>query len=313
MYKIIGADGKEYGPVSAEQLRQWLTEGRINNQTRVLAEGSTDWKAFGDCPEFASAAPNTPPPFTSQSSTGISPELFERDYDLDIGGCISKGSTLLQANLGLLIGATLIYLAIQFVFGVLGMIPIIGGLFSLLNLFVSAPLMGGLFYITLQAIRSQPTSVGDVFEGFRRAFMQLCLGYIVPAIFTALCFIPAGIIAAIVLVPTLSKQHPPDLGAIMTTVGVGLVCLIPAMILSVNWMFTLPLVVDKGLDFWTAMKTSWKKVTQHWWQIFGLLLLVGLINLGGLLLCCVGLIFTIPLGIAATMYAYETIFSDTRS
>jgi hypothetical protein len=41
MYKIIGADGKEYGPVSTEQLRQWLTEGRVNNQTRVLAEGGT--------------------------------------------------------------------------------------------------------------------------------------------------------------------------------------------------------------------------------------------------------------------------------
>ena len=28
MYKIIGADGKEYGPISAEQLRQWLNEDR---------------------------------------------------------------------------------------------------------------------------------------------------------------------------------------------------------------------------------------------------------------------------------------------
>ena len=29
MYKIIGGDQKEYGPVTAEQLRLWVTEGRV--------------------------------------------------------------------------------------------------------------------------------------------------------------------------------------------------------------------------------------------------------------------------------------------
>ena len=35
MYKIIGADGNEYGPITTEQLRQWLAEGRVNAQTKV--------------------------------------------------------------------------------------------------------------------------------------------------------------------------------------------------------------------------------------------------------------------------------------
>lgn len=65
MYKIIGADGKEYGPVSADQLRQWLNEGRVNKQTRVLAEGTTDWKPLGEVSELATVVlpPSiTPPP-----------------------------------------------------------------------------------------------------------------------------------------------------------------------------------------------------------------------------------------------------------
>jgi hypothetical protein len=53
MYKIIGADQKEYGPVSAEQLRQWLAEGRVNVQTQVLPEGATEWTTLGSLPEFA--------------------------------------------------------------------------------------------------------------------------------------------------------------------------------------------------------------------------------------------------------------------
>lgn len=60
MYKIIGADGKEYGPVGAEQLRQWVQEGRVNLQTRACLEGTSDWKSLNDFPEFGSAA-STPP------------------------------------------------------------------------------------------------------------------------------------------------------------------------------------------------------------------------------------------------------------
>jgi hypothetical protein len=61
MYKIIGGDEKEYGPVSSEQLRQWLAEGRVNVQTRVLPEGATEWKVLGDLPEFAAASPAAVP------------------------------------------------------------------------------------------------------------------------------------------------------------------------------------------------------------------------------------------------------------
>jgi hypothetical protein len=62
MYKIIGADQKEYGPVSADQLRQWLTEGRVNGQTKVQAADAAEWKTMAEIPEFASLLPKSPPP-----------------------------------------------------------------------------------------------------------------------------------------------------------------------------------------------------------------------------------------------------------
>jgi hypothetical protein len=63
MYKIVGADGKEYGPVSIEQLRQWIADGRVNAQTRVQAAGAAEWKAATEFPElgFASAAADSGP------------------------------------------------------------------------------------------------------------------------------------------------------------------------------------------------------------------------------------------------------------
>lgn len=57
MYKIIGADGKEYGPISLETLKQWIVEGRANQHTRIQAEGSGDWKALSEFPELAAALP----------------------------------------------------------------------------------------------------------------------------------------------------------------------------------------------------------------------------------------------------------------
>lgn len=61
MYKIIGADGKEYGPITADQLRQWVAEGRVNAQTKILAEGATEWRLLTEFPEFAGAIPSAPP------------------------------------------------------------------------------------------------------------------------------------------------------------------------------------------------------------------------------------------------------------
>ena len=46
MYKIIGTDQKEYGPVSSDQIQQWITQGRVNAQTKAQSD-SGEWKAPG--------------------------------------------------------------------------------------------------------------------------------------------------------------------------------------------------------------------------------------------------------------------------
>ena len=77
MYKLIGADGKEYGPVSAEQLRQWIHEGRANYETLILTENAVEWRPLGAFSEFAAAltsatpaAPQTIRPFASTAPMG---------------------------------------------------------------------------------------------------------------------------------------------------------------------------------------------------------------------------------------------------
>jgi len=74
MYKIIGADGKEYGPISTDILKKWLVEGRINAQTKVLPEGATEWKSLAEIPELAAALPTSSPAAMPMGySTGLTP------------------------------------------------------------------------------------------------------------------------------------------------------------------------------------------------------------------------------------------------
>jgi hypothetical protein len=65
MYRVLGADGIEYGPVDGEVLSQWITQGRANAQTKVKPEGGADWQTLASVPEFQAdlaASPGAPPP-----------------------------------------------------------------------------------------------------------------------------------------------------------------------------------------------------------------------------------------------------------
>jgi Domain of unknown function (DUF4190)/GYF domain 2 len=66
MYTILGEDGKEYGPASAEQIRQWIAEDRISGQTQARLEGAASWKSLAEFPEFdaalAAVPASLPPP-----------------------------------------------------------------------------------------------------------------------------------------------------------------------------------------------------------------------------------------------------------
>jgi uncharacterized membrane protein len=74
-------------------------------------------------------------------------------------------------------------------------------------------------------------------------------------------------------------------------------------------MFSLPLVIDKKVDFWPAMELSRKVVNMHWGSLFLLLVVCALVSMLGVLALCVGVLVAVPVVMASVMYAYEDIFS----
>ena len=109
MYKMVGADGRQYGPVTVEQIQRWIAEGRVNSQTMVQAEGSDEWKLISSYPDLASALssyaipPRMPPPSGAQRAVPSS--------DGTLGGLIPYKN---------------VYALVSYYLGVFSLIPCIG-------------------------------------------------------------------------------------------------------------------------------------------------------------------------------------------
>jgi uncharacterized membrane protein len=136
---------------------------------------------------------------------------------------------------------------------------------------------GGMLILILKLIRGQRADFADAFSGFSENFLQLFL---------------VGLVSLL-----------------LTMVGFGF-CVIPGIYLLVAWMMAIPLVADRKMDFWPAMELSRKVMGQHWWTMFGLLLLSFLVLLLGACVCCIGVIVALPVVFAAWAYAYEDIFGS---
>ena len=307
MYKIIGGDQQEYGPVSGDEIRQWVAEGRANGLTLVQRVGDTGWRPLAAYSEFANlvgaAPPGAPPPLAGPAlaaGPALTPdEILARDYDLDIGSCISRAWELMQRNFWPIVGVSfLVVVVLSAVNQGIGLIyrapmnaiiqdheiTVGGGLLIFFGMLLGMPiqyiLLGGLYNFYLKMIRREKCGVEDAFAGFTQAPGRLAL---------------AGFLIGVLTL----------LGAVL--------CLLPGIYLSIAWLFATPLIIDKKLGAWEAMELSRKLVTRHWFMVFALMIVVALLSACGVLACCIGVLVTMPLSWLAMIYAYEDIFNRRAS
>ena len=324
-YFIVGGDDRQYGPITAEDIRKWAAEGRLNGGTSAKAESDAEWRPLAKFPEFADLFEPAPaaPVFPAAPAAPI--DWREYDYDLDLSGCISGGWNLFKNHFGVLFVGPVIYFLIEIFIGLFSKIPLIGPAFSVANLFLVGPLLAGVYYQFILVNRGEKTAVGDIFSGFRRRFLHLMLANLLIAFLSALCFTPFFLADGAKFLVLLHQMQNAagdqnaladvwkSLFALMlSSIPWLLVCMIPYLYIYVSFVFTLPLIIDQDMDFWPAMLASHRMVGKHWWLVFGLVVLIILIKLAGFLACCFGILFAIPLGFGALLTAYETIFRHSK-
>jgi uncharacterized RDD family membrane protein YckC len=107
MFTIIGGDGREYGPVSADQVRSWIAAGRANLDTKAKAVGADEWRRLGDYAEFMPGEPLPPEigaPAPAESTPAAAP-LAERSTRLAANFIDNAIAAVACIPGGILIGA----------------------------------------------------------------------------------------------------------------------------------------------------------------------------------------------------------------
>jgi hypothetical protein len=252
-------------------------------------------------------------------------QLLEREYRVEIGTCLERGWNLFKNNAGPIVGATLlaglVFIAGYAVTTVASMVvPMMNFLNVIIQPLYMGPLTGGVLWYFLRLARGEAATVGDVFAGFSRCFMQLFLASLVQTLLVIACMIPVGIVAAVGFY-TMSQggrggnpfASGAGIGLIIGIVIAGLITLVAIVYLTICWTHSLLLIIDKRMNFWPAMRLAQKLVSKTWgnWGMTFLFLLVGgIISGAGLLACGVGLLVTFPLFYAMTVYFYDDNFRD---
>lgn len=225
---------------------------------------------------------HNPGPAMEVDEDRLTQETLARDYAPSIIGCLRRGWALVRSDFWPLVGITALFIGLMGLVGSVGSAidnstgddksSKVAGIFYFL---VKGPLVGGLQLYFLHKIRGRRASVETAFSGFTQRYLHLFL---------------AGFVTSS-----------------LTTLGY-FVFILPGIYLTIAWIFTLALVIDKQLHFWSAMELSRKAVTKHWWMFFAFAIVLALFKLAGLVAFLVGFFVTLPIAVAALMYAYEDLF-----
>lgn len=217
------------------------------------------------------------------------------NYDFSIGGILgeawektsgSKGTVWLAV---LLYGVTIavVSFAVDFVLGKFGLHrfqPHSGDTIqsaisfaaasTLLKVWIMAPLLAGWWMLSVKLAVRAPTQATDIFSYFSK---------MLPLVGTMLLFYLMIIIGTCFFV-------------------------LPGIYLSIAYTLALPLVVEKNLSPWQALEASRKAVTHHWFGVFGLYIVMGLIIMLSTIPLFIGLIWTIPMMALTSGILYRNVF-----
>ncbi|MFD1261566.1 DUF975 family protein [Entomomonas asaccharolytica] len=199
-------------------------------------------------------------------------------YDFSIGDIISKAWQQVNGVKLTFFLAFLIIFAISFVIGlILGFLPpkIGGPLNFFVNIAINA-LSAGFIVLALKRLRGQQINLKEDFFSILPIFSVIILACL--------------------------------LTTLLTSIGM-LLLLIPGIYLAVAYCLTSWIIVDNpGVSAWQAMEASRKIITQRWFKVFGLMIVLGIIVGISAIPFGIGLIWTFPLLMLSIGTLYRTIF-----
>jgi hypothetical protein len=303
-YYLIGTDGRYYGPLTSDDVRAWLLDGRASRYSRARRDTEDRWQSLRDMQEFEAV---TQPPSTGGAAVtagGLQTTIPAADRHtqqtpmrLDPVDCFRRAWRWLirdfAALAGWALGAELLITATLF-------IPQIG---PVLVPVVDALLTAAVYVVYLARMRGLRPSGRDVALSIGSAALPIVIGNMMQ-------FAVLGIAATLVRI---SVDTSAGANAVVTqpvVAALGAALAVFGVYLAVGYAFVVPLIADKRLTVWRALEMSRKAVNPNWFRFFGLQIARSLLLLASALTLGLALVLTLPLAFAVLMVAYADLFSE---
>jgi uncharacterized membrane protein len=218
--------------------------------------------------------PPPPPPPPGSAGQSSSPASFA------IGDALSYGWNSYWKNVGPMLLIAVVVFAIQAVFSAIGNASDNAGIqivFQLIGTLVSLLITLGWFRIALEVTNGVKPEVGDVFKA---------QGY-GPFILASILFYIGAIIGFILLI-------------------------VPGIIFVATFGFYGFVIAQRGdgVGVTESLQRSAEITRGHRWQLFGMAIVLFLVNILGLLACIVGVVFTLGITLIAWAYIYRALSGE---
>lgn len=322
---FVNRDRQSLGQFSEQEVSNGLESGRFLPDDLAWQEGMESWQPLSSLTHLPPPGAAVPAVHSMPPAFDGPPAGFEKPGNIRFDECLSKAWECFQRNWGLCIVGTLILFAISAVVQIpmqfaqsvfqsftghgssaqiwmmIGM-GVVFLFFYALATGVSTILSAGFMYFFIESLRTGKSNIDNLFAGFRASsWIQLLLAMVVWIL--AVFIIVTVLVAPGIFLTTTTKSSVPVIVA-------GVLAIIPLIYLAVPLGFVFPLIVDKKIGFWQAITTAIRTVHRQWFQVLGLMILVGLIAMAGMLACCIGMLATMPLGYLIWCQGYRQLFGD---
>lgn len=232
------------------------------------------------------------------------PRVLSEGYEFKLGSYVSQGFDIFKRNAGSFIGYTVVF----------AIIMMVASYIPFATLLLQGPLLTGLFIVAYQVRKGHMPPFGEFFKGFNKFGPLLGISFF-QGLIIMLFFIPfIAIVFSNIwdIVQNGGDIDPDDVMEIFSLIFSGpalialLLAFIPAIYLGVSWVLSYQYAWFYDMGFWESMEASRKVVGKNWVSFFLFALVLGLINIGGVLLLGVGLLVTLP----ASYCAIHACFAD---
>jgi uncharacterized membrane protein len=175
------------------------------------------------------------------------------------------------------------------------------------------PMMCGIYLTLFKKRRGEPIEFGTLFKGFD-FFGPSVVATLVHYVPIIVIVVPAYFIFYVGMILSMATQDPDNpnpvamLGVFFGFALFIVVMMILVTILSIGFTFSYSLITDRKLQGFDAVKLSFRAAMANFWRLLGLVMLTTLLQVGGVLLCYIGIIFVLPINFAAVAAAYEQVF-----